>query len=288
MHSPFVLFFVMIATVLAANFAQAETVQISVNGQPRNYILERPSVAGPRPTIIMLHGAGRQGVDIALDTGLGQSAPRAGWVAVFPNGRAGRWNFFPPGKETAKDLEFFKQNGGLPDDVGFIRQIVGDLIRRSIADPKRVYISGLSLGGVMALRMACTDAGTFAAAGLLISAMSEVTGAECRPNKPLPVLSFNGTADTALPYVGGLSQRGDPLWSARRLNDFFRQLNGCTGAPEQTVFTETHPHKIEIEHWTRCPGGTVVHYRLVGGGHQIPSSIDPGKLLMNFFQSTSR
>ena len=180
MHSRFVSFVMMIATFLVANLAQAETVQISVNGQQRSYMLETPSVPGPRPTIIMLHGAGRQGIDIAWYTGLGESAPRAGFVAVFPNGRAARWNFFPPGKETAKDLEFFRQNGGLPDDVSFIRQIVGDLIRRGVSDPKRVYISGLSLGGVMALRIACLDTGTYAAAGLLIAAMSEVSGVECR------------------------------------------------------------------------------------------------------------
>lgn len=288
MHSPFFPFLVMIAMVLGATFARAETIQISVNGQQRTYIIEAPSVPGPRPTIIMLHGAGRQGADIAWDTGLGQSAPRAGWIAVFPNGRAGRWNFFPPGKETAKDLSFFQQNGGLPDDVGFIRQIVSDLVRRGISDPRRVYISGLSLGGVMALRITCVDPGTFASAGLLIAAMSEVTGADCRPSKPLPLLFINGTADTAIPYAGGLSQRGDPIWSAGRLGEFFRKLNGCAGNPEQSVFPGNHPHKIEIEHWPRCAGGVVVHYRVVGGGHSIPTSMNAGQLLLNFFQSTSR
>ncbi len=288
MHFRFVSFVVMIATVLGATLAQAETVLINVNGQQRSYVLEAPSVPGPRPTVIMLHGAGRQGVDIAWDTGLGVSAPRAGFVAVFPNGRAARWNFFPPGKETAKDLEFFRQNGGLPDDVSFIRQIVVDLIRRGISDPKRVYISGLSLGGVMALRMVCLDTGTYAAAGLLIAAMSEVAGAECRPNKPIPLLSINGSADTALPYAGGLSQRGDPLWSAARLNDFFRKLNGCAGAPEQLVFPGAHPYKIEIEHSKRCTGGIVVHYRVIGGGHDVPPSMNAGQLLLNYFQSTSR
>ena len=141
-----------------------------------------------------------------------------GWVAAFPEGRGNRWNFWPPGKESAKDVQFFQQHGGLPDDVAFIRALVADLVRRGISDPKRIYIAGLSLGGVMALRMACVDAGTFAAIGLLIATMSEVTGAECRPSKPLPLLTINGTADPALPSAGGPSVRGDNLWSATSRN----------------------------------------------------------------------
>ena len=127
--------------------------------------------------------------------GLAQLAPREGLVAVFPEGRGSRWNWFPPGKESAKDVQFFQQHGGLPDDVSFLKSLVADLVRRGVSDPKRIYLSGLSLGGVMALRMACVDAGSFAAIGLLISAMAELTGASCQPAKPLPILMINGTAD---------------------------------------------------------------------------------------------
>ena len=182
---------------LTAAAATAETAQLIVGGQTRAFLLERPVAQGPRPTIIMLHGAGRRPVDIAGETGLAQIAPREGWVAVFPEGRGSRWNFFPPGKDSVKDLQFFQQQGGVPDDVGFLRTLVTDLVRRGVSDPKRIYIAGLSLGGVMALRMVCIDAGAFAAIGLLISAMSEVTGAECQPVKPLPMLMVNGTADPA-------------------------------------------------------------------------------------------
>src|SRR4051812_31385436 len=176
-----------LSTFMTAAAATAEPAQLIVSGQIRAFLLERPAAQGPRPTIIMLHGAGRRPADIAGETGLAQIAPREGWVAVFPEGRGSRWNFFPPGKEPARDLQFFQQHGGVPDDVNFLRTLVADLVRRGVSDPKRIYISGLSLDGVMALRMACVDAGPFAAIGLLIAAMSEVTGAECQPAKPLPL-----------------------------------------------------------------------------------------------------
>jgi polyhydroxybutyrate depolymerase len=152
-----------LATLLAISGVAAEPMQLLVNGQARAFLLERPAAPGPRPTIIMLHGAGRRPVDIAHETGLAELAPREGVVAVFPEGRGSRWNFFPPGKEPARDVQFFQQHGGPPDDVGFLKLLIADLVRRGVSDPKRIYISGLSLGGVMALRMACVDAGTFAA-----------------------------------------------------------------------------------------------------------------------------
>jgi poly(3-hydroxybutyrate) depolymerase len=58
--------------------------------------------------------------------------------------------------------------------------LVADLVRRGISDPKRIYLAGRSLAGVMALRMACVDSGIFAAIGLLISAMPDATSADCQ------------------------------------------------------------------------------------------------------------
>jgi len=259
-----------------------------VNGQARAALIERPAAQGPRPTIITLHGAGRRPIDIASQTGLSQLAPREGWIAVFREGRGSRWNFFPPGKESARDVQFFQQHGGLPDDVAFLRMLVRELVRRGVSDPRRVYIAGLSLGGVMALRMTCVDAGTFAAVGLLISAMSEVAGADCQPAKPIPLLTVSGTADPALPYAGGQSIRGDALWSVERLVGFFRRLNGCTEAAQPSVLPGAHPQRLEIERSAKCAGGPVVLYRIVGGVHDVPAGLQAGQLLLDFFRDKAR
>jgi poly(3-hydroxybutyrate) depolymerase len=89
---------VLFATVHAA---AAELMQLVVNGQSRTYLLEQPAVPGPRPTIIMLHGAGAGAQRELQLSGLARLAPREGFVAVVPEGRGGRWNFFPPGQENA-------------------------------------------------------------------------------------------------------------------------------------------------------------------------------------------
>jgi hypothetical protein len=74
----------------------AEPTQLVVDGRTRTFVLARPSGQARSPTIIMLHGFGGTGADLARRTGLDQLAPRNGFVAVFPDGLRNRWNFFPP------------------------------------------------------------------------------------------------------------------------------------------------------------------------------------------------
>jgi len=266
----------------------AAPVQLVVNGQTRSYLLERPTASGPRPTIIMLHGAGAGAARELELSHLDRAAPKEGFVGVFPEGRGGRWNFAPPGKESPRDVSLFQQYGGLPDDVAFIRALVGDLVRRNISDPKRIFIAGRSLGGVMALRMVCVDAETFAALGLLIAAMPDVTGADCHPAKPLPAVLLNGTADQILPYGGGQSRSGDSLWPTERLVAFLRRLDGCAGPPEREVRADQPLHPIEIERSAQCTQAPVVFYRVLGGEHEVPARIHAAALLLDFFRDKSR
>jgi poly(3-hydroxybutyrate) depolymerase len=190
-----------------ATTTAAQATQLTVDGRTRTFLLARPAAQGPRPTLILLHGFGGTGADIAKRSGLDQSAPRAGFVGVFPDGLRNRWSPFPPGKEPAQFVEGSREVGGVPDDVGFLKALVADLVRRGISDPKRIYIAGLSNGGFMTLRMICADAPLMAAAAVLISGMLDLVGADCHPAKPVPVLMVSGTADQTVPYAGGAARR---------------------------------------------------------------------------------
>jgi polyhydroxybutyrate depolymerase len=185
-----------VSAMSATPAAHAQSLQLVVDGQPRVFVVNRPPGAEPRPTVIMLHGAFSNAAKEANAPGLGQIAPQNGFAAVFPEGRVGRWNHLPPGKEATAFAELaFKDAGGALDDVKFLKLLVADLVRRGVSDPKRIYLAGRSAGGLMTLRMACEDARLFAGIGLLIASMSEPAGGVCRPAKPLPVLLLNGTAD---------------------------------------------------------------------------------------------
>jgi formylglycine-generating enzyme required for sulfatase activity/poly(3-hydroxybutyrate) depolymerase/TPR repeat protein len=271
--------------------------QLVVNGQARTVLLERPAEQTPRPTIIMLHGAGGSSERELQSSGLGQIATRNGFVAVFPDGRGGRWNHLPPAKETEQRVQqFFQPYGGVPDDISFLKMLAADLIRRGISDQKRIYLAGWSNGGLMTLRMACTGDETFAAIGLLVASMPEPTGADCRPPKPLPVLMMNGTADNVVPYGGGVLTSSDGkikspynLWPVERLIAFLRQYNGCPGLPEKTVLPGQNQQTVEIERSTNCSNGPVVFYRVVGGGHNPrPAAPNTSQLLVDFFSDKVR
>jgi polyhydroxybutyrate depolymerase len=230
----------------------------------------------------MLHRGNGNADEELQSSALAQRGPQQGFVAVFPQARGGYWNFFPPGRENVQYKRFFQRHGGVPDDVAFLKAIVTELVRDGISDPKRIYLAGRSLGGAMVLRLVCADAESFAAIVLLTSAMPDVTGSECLPAKPMPVLIVNGTADRVLPYKGERSARGDILWSTERLIAFFRRLNGC-GEPDQpSLLSDQHALNIAIESSTRCAGGPVVLHSVVGGGHDIPAALNESQVLLDF------
>lgn len=253
---------------------------IVIGGRERLFAIDGPASPGPHPTIFILHGANgtiRELRDLPV------LARGAGAVTVIPQGIDGRWNFFPPGRESDVDRAFFDRLGGLPDDEAFLRNLAADLVARRIADPQRMFIAGLSLGGVMALRMACADAKLFSGMAFLIAGMEESAGAECRPAKPFPALMVRGTADRTIPDMGGLTARGDRVWPTDRLVRFFRQLNGCSAPAASSVMARS-PQRIEIESSIDCPGGSVILYRVIGGGHEVPVTLNVNSLVLDFFQ----
>lgn len=272
----------------------AEPMQLVVDGQTRTFVLERPAASGPRPTLIVLHGAGGSGAR-ETQSGFWRSAPQAGFVAVFPDGRANRWNHLPPGRESAQLAQAFQQHGGAPDDVAFLKVLVADLVRRGISDPKRVYLAGISAGGVMTLRMACLGERAFAAIGLLVASMPEVTGAGCSPSRPLPVLMISGTADDVMPYGGGFGVLPNTtikgiysVWPAERMAAFFRQHNGCAEPADKSVASGHGPHRVEVERSTRCSGGPVHFHRVVGGDHDLRNRTpDIGRWFVDFFRGAA-
>jgi polyhydroxybutyrate depolymerase len=271
--------------------------ELIVGGRVRTYQATVAATPGARPTIIHLHGVGSSGAREAQVTGgLGQLAPRDGFTVVYPDGLGARWNYFPAGKVPSSYTQSFQTSGGVPDDVAFIRMLVADLVRRGLSDSHRVNLVGTSAGGIMALRMVCVDARLFAAVGILIAAMPDSVGDGCRPEKPIPALLLSGTADRFLPYGGGAITSADPrllsgelgsVWSMERLFAFFRRLNGCA-SPTNTSSVTGHDKRIEIDSAGSCSGGPVRLYRIVGGGHEVPGSLNVGSRLLDFFRDRIR
>ena len=177
---------------------------IDINGVTRSYTVQL-AAARPAPLVIVLHGNTQTGADMMSRTSWPAVARREGFGAVFPDGLNRAWADLRPDTKRA---------GRTPpkgtDDVGFIVALVAKFVGNGSADPKRIYITGLSNGGAMTMTMLCARADLFAAAASVIFNLTDDMAAACHPVKPVPMLMINGTADPLIPYGGGRGPAASP------------------------------------------------------------------------------
>jgi polyhydroxybutyrate depolymerase len=223
-----------------------------------------PAGGGPSPTVIVLHGAFSSAAWTMRHYGFAEAAAARGFAAVFPQGLRGCWN-----------------DGRNPfpwraDDVTFLKVLAGELMAEGIADPRRIYVAGVSNGGMMAMRMVCEASELFAGAGTVIANMPASIGARCHPSRPVPVVMFNGSADRWVPYQGGgvgPLNLGGFVWGTEQTAGFMAVSNGCTERP--------HVSDVSIDDmsvtrfvWTGCERrARVTLYRVNGGRHQVYGSM---------------
>lgn len=251
------------------------------DGRERSYYLHLPAGAARperRPVVIVLHGGGRTaGDDLARRTGYNRIADREGFIAVYPNGVGARWNdgrgpTFRQGRESAA-----------VDDVGFIAGLIDAVLRRYRGDPRRVYVTGLSNGGMMTLRLGCELGRRLAAIAPVIAAMPLEVLRSCRPDAPLPVLVMNGTGDPLVPWAGGavsiLRQSRGEVASTPETVRFWVAHNHCRPVPTLTRLPDRDARdgsRVEVIRYTNPDNGCeVILYRVDGGGHHFPGSDTP-------------
>lgn len=263
---------------------------ISVGGVTRSYVIDIPSVSGPKPAVFLLHGLGGTAQGMMQGTHLPLLGEQQGFVSVFPNAIAHRWNFFPANAIPPSYIPLWQQVGasGAPDDVGFLRALVRELVARRVVDPARIYIAGFSAGGFMSMRMVCVAPELFAGVGLYSSSMPDPVGANCHPSLPTPLFALKGTADHNEPYDGGPVLDGTfSVWSAQHLTTFFTQLDGCSGAAAPISVQGQNPARESFVQWS-CSNGPVVLGTVQNGPHILYPIPPPAATLWWFFAPLHR
>ena len=259
------------AFALCGNAAMAET--IDIGGVARTFTAQLPE-AKPAPLVIVLHGNTQTGADMASRTSWPAMAKRDGFGVVFPDGLNRAWADLRPNANRA---------GRAPpkgtDDIGFIVKLIEKFVAEGTADPKRIYVTGVSNGGAMTMTLVCARAELFAAAASVIMNLTDEIAGACHPSKSVPMLMMNGTADPLIPYQGGRGSSRFAMpgfWSTEKSLAFWRSANGCEPGDAAVVDLEDRNKSDQstvtrIE--SRCPRGSdVVLYRINDGGHRMPGA----------------
>jgi polyhydroxybutyrate depolymerase len=250
--------------------AAAQSRTLEHDGQPRSYLVAVPPAtrAVKPPLVVLLHGGTQTASQAWTQTSLPTLGQREGFILVAPQGLQRHWND-GRGSTVARD------GPSSADDVGFLRAVIADVVRRDGADPSAVFMVGGSNGGFMTMRFACEAGDALRAAASMISNVLRAWASTCRPARPLPWLAINGTDDPIIPFAGqadGVMKGGQAqpaLLSADESFAFWADRAGC--APAVTV---QHIGRAERRERAGCDGHTrSVQLVLHGAGH-VPPGLD--------------
>lgn len=166
---------------------------LNVDGQPRRYRLVIPSrlpIGTAAPAVVALHGANDLVEEMAVGTELDELAAEQGFLLVYLQGRHLNWPpFIPP--ENPDILE---------PDLQFFRAMCDELVARHHADPRRIYLVGVSQGGAMVNAVAAKCSERIAAAVCSCGWMPEPLGDEpLETQNKCPILFVVGARDRQVP-----------------------------------------------------------------------------------------
>jgi polyhydroxybutyrate depolymerase len=227
-------------------------------GQTRDYLLHVPASydrAKPTPLVISLHGGALWGAAQKEISQWNPVADREGFIVVYPSGAMnngpGHWRM---GDRAGRD-------------VAFISDLIDKLSADYNIDPARIYANGLSNGGGMSFVLSCTLSNRIAAVGM-VNAAQLLPWSWCTDTRPVPMITFHGTADPVVPYTGGKTWVAPqtfphvPMWTAN-----WAKRNRCAPEPVDSLVAANVTRRA----YNGCANDASVElYTVGGGGHDWP------------------
>ena len=252
--------------------------------------------ADPMPLVVSLHGFTSNSMINGMLTGLSEKADEEGFIVVYPNGatdpffglfcgvlfgRIGRyWNaFFCCGNAVKRNI----------DDFTFIRTLIENLKKNMNIDSDRIYVTGMSNGGMMSHGLGAEFSDIFAA----IAPVTGIAGGRLEdgsiymipePDNPLSVIVFHGMKDPVVPYDGN-----ENFISVNESVSFWVEQNNCDPIPQINI--SSSGNIIKRTYSNGSDGAEVVLYSVVDGGHEwfgsdySPCEISATDLMWDFFKA---
>ncbi|MCC0003309.1 MAG: phospholipase [Methylobacteriaceae bacterium] len=246
----------------AAGWAASGRLTIMSGGLKRSaFVVEHARLKRSlRPVIVVLHGQSGAGLRVRRYLGVESALRSQAVVTVYPDAIGGHWALEGAGGER---------------DRRFILDLIAKLVADGVADRRRVYVVGVATGAMVAMQLACGDAGTFAGAAALIGLMSKAEAATCKPSRPIPFLLMAGTADPLEPFGGGkagLKEFHGEVASAEATVAPFARAAAC--GPKKTRIDlpdrdRNDGSRVQIEVYGGCKT-PIELVKIEGGGHTLP------------------
>jgi polyhydroxybutyrate depolymerase len=269
---------------------------LEVGGETRSFYFHRPATphSEPLPLVIVYHGGFGSPQLIAGQTGFTEVADRSGSAVAYP-AAIDHWN---DGRDSTARFG---------DDTSFTSALIDHLVETQGVDRARVYVTGISNGGLMTLRLACERADEIAAFAAVAASFPDTYLSRCRPARSVPILIIHGSDDRLIPEEGATIPAGkirlagvfQPL---RDTLEFWRKHDRCEQQPTIAHLPDSSDDgtTIQVNEYSRCaPGAEVTFVDIIGGGHTWPGArvnpagrlagrvsrdIDGSQLIWEFFR----
>lgn len=257
--------------------------------RPVEVYVPRSVVRGkPAPLIVMLHAYGANAAMEEWFFRFRTHADARSFLYVTPEGTVN-----PEGKQywnatnacCAPPVEHL-DGGAPPDDVQYLRELVGEIASKVDLDNKRVFVVGHSNGGFMAHRLACEHPELFAAI-VSVAGATWADATKCEPHAPVSVLQIHGTSDTTITINGGMFF-GNNYPSARATVEHWVGYNDCTKFPIE------EPTKLDLDvrvagrettvlRWVGCKNNSTVELWTMHGSSHVPlTSVNMAPAILDF------
>jgi len=256
---------------------------LSIGEVSRKFLLYRPATVNqPKALVVVLHGGGGTGINVANPGEHPLSVFRAvadsnDFVLVYPEG-----SLDVQGNPGWNDCRSDAPAHSSADDLSFLHALILKLQAELQLTSSETFLAGTSNGAVMTFAYTFHFPSTLKAIAVSsgnLPALPKAGACSVGPTIPIPIMLTYGTEDPAMPVnggcvanFGGLCNRGTVISQQETLN-FWLSLNGLTGVtPISSIIDINFVDQGPAQRFFYSGNTSLLYFKLNGAGHPVPSA----------------
>ncbi len=240
--------------------AWSQKIKFTSDGRERDFILHLPKDYSAKDSsnyriILCLHGKGSNGREMKMYTGLNKTGDEMNSIIAYPS--------------TIDDVWPYADTVAIRIEAAYLKEVIKYIIIHYKGDPDRVYMTGMSSGGIFTFTFASLFPSILKGIAVVSGNITLLAKSTMEKNATVlpPLLLIHGTADQIL-------YEGRPGICINAEDSFATYLSSCKNeVPLIEQMPDTHlkdkctVEKIEFN----CPE-KMIYYRIKGGGHHWPGA----------------